>query len=148
MKQLRPIRKVYLAGGMRSNWQDAVKRALPGCIYLDPRDHHFKAEADYTAWDLAAVDACDIVLGFVEKSNPSAAGLALEFGYAAAQGKTMLYVEELEFPFTRYFGMVRAVADLAVNDMPTALRHLAQLLDLKADLAAWDAFRETTGCTA
>lgn len=148
MKQLRPIPKVYLAGGMRSNWQDAVKRCLPGCIYLDPRDHHFKDEADYTAWDLAAVEACDIVLGFVEKSNPSAAGLALEFGYAAARGKTLLYVEEPEFPFSRYFGMVRAVADLSVTDMPTALRQLGEMFGVRPKLESWDTFREETRCQA
>ena len=142
MKQLTEIPVVYLAGGMRSNWQDAVKAALPGFIYLDPRDHHFKEEALYTAWDLAAVRRCDIVLGYIERDNPNGAGLALEFGYAAAQGKALLYVEDPGFPHTRYFGMVRAIADSHFTDMEAALRALGERRGSVPDLSAWRAFAE------
>lgn len=77
---------VYLAGGMRSNWQDKVKKAFPGIMFLDPRDHGAKEEAAYTAWDLTGVELADIVFGYIEKDNPNGAGLALEFGYAAKAG--------------------------------------------------------------
>lgn len=100
---------VYLAGGMRSNWQDRVMEAIPGAIYIDPRRHAVQDEASYTAWDIKGVETADIVFGFIERGNPSGAGLATEFGFAYAKGKTLVYVEEKEFPYTRYFGMVRSL---------------------------------------
>lgn len=107
--RLKRMPVVYLAGGMRGNWQDLVKDAIPGAIYIDPRCHPFKDEASYTAWDIKGVEIADIVFGFIQRDNPSGAGLATEFGYAYAKGKTLVYVEEQDFPYTRYFGMVRSL---------------------------------------
>lgn len=107
--RLKRMPVVYLAGGMRSNWQDRVLEAIPGAIYIDPRRHDLKDEASYTAWDIKGVETADIVFGFMERDNPSGAGLATEFGFAYAKGKTLVYVEERDFPHTRYFGMVRSL---------------------------------------
>jgi len=102
---------VYLAGGMRSNWQDKViEKVGATALIIDPRRHGSKEENAYTAWDLTGVDHADIVFGFIEADNPNGAGLALEFGYAHAQGKKLIYVEEPDFQHTRYFGMVRAIS--------------------------------------
>lgn len=109
---LKKIPVVYLAGGMRSNWQDQVMEHVKGAIFIDPRKHGLSSEADYTAWDLTGVDHADIIFGYIEKDNPNGAGLAVEFGWAAKAGnKKLIYVEEEGFPFSRYFGMVRSLAD-------------------------------------
>lgn len=102
---------VYLAGGMRSNWQDQIKEALTGqgFMFVDPREHGCKDEAGYTAWDLSGVSLADVVLGYLEKDNPSGAGLAVEFGWAAKEGKHLIFMED-PHPHTRYFGMVRAIS--------------------------------------
>lgn len=127
----RPIKTVYLAGGMKTGWQDVVKTLLPGNIYLDPRDHHFTDELDYTAWDLTALRKADIVFGYMEKTNPHGAGLALEFGVAHALGIELHYVEDADFPHTRAFGMVRAVADLESPDFKSAIIALAERCGLE-----------------
>jgi nucleoside 2-deoxyribosyltransferase len=101
---------VYLAGGTRSGWGELVKAAVPGPIYLDPKVHGLKEEDDYTDWDLTAVAMADVIFCNLEKDNPSGAGLATEVGAAAALGKKIIYYEEPEFKFTRYFGMVRRCA--------------------------------------
>lgn len=101
---------IYLAGGMRSNWQDKVIEAVGHrAICVDPRRHGSKEEREYTAWDLAGVEAAHIVFGYIEKDNPCGAGLAVEFGYAFAKGKTLVYAEQPEFKLSRYFGMVRSM---------------------------------------
>lgn len=111
MDKRKRVPVVYLAGGMRSNWQDKVIEAVGAtALIIDPRRHGSKEEHAYTAWDLTGVDHADIVFGFIEADNPCGAGLALEFGYAHAQGKKLIYVEEPEFPHSRYFGMVRAIS--------------------------------------
>jgi hypothetical protein len=110
MIDIRKVPVVYLAGGMKNAWQDAVKKAVPGVIFIDPREHGLKDEAGYTAWDLAGVERADIVFGYMEAGNPSGAGLAVEFGWGGRAGKLLLLVEQDGYAQQRYFGMVRALA--------------------------------------
>ncbi len=110
LKSIDNVPVVYLAGGMKSGWQDAVKRAVPGIIFIDPRDHGLQDENGYTAWDLAGVERADVVFGYMESDNPGGAGLAVEFGWGARADKLMLLVEQDGYPQQRYFGMVRALS--------------------------------------
>lgn len=99
---------VFLAGGMKGGWQDVVKQAVPGVIFIDPREHGLHDEMGYTQWDLAGVERCDVVFGYMEADNPGCAGLAVEFG--ARAGKTLLRAEQGGYAQQRYFGLVRALA--------------------------------------
>lgn len=110
MIDIRKVPVVYLAGGMKSGWQDRVKEAVPGVIFVDPREHALKDEQGYTAWDLAGVELADVVFGYIEKDNPGGAGLAVEFGWGARAGKALVLVEQSGYAQERYFGMVRALA--------------------------------------
>ena len=101
---------IYLAGGMKGDWQDQVMASVKGAIFIDPRKHGLSTEAEYTAWDLAGVDRADAILGFMNDGNPGGAGLAVEFGWGAARGKHLMLVEQGAYAQQRYFGMVRAVA--------------------------------------
>ena len=62
---------VYLAGGMRSEWRDQIKAQALGHIYNDPCEHGLHDPRKYTAWDLAAIQASDVLFGYMEKHNPS-----------------------------------------------------------------------------
>lgn len=127
MIDIRKVLAVYLAGGMKNAWQDEVKRAVPGVIFIDPREHGLTEEAGYTAWDLAGVERADVVFGYLEATNPSGAGLAVEFGWGGRAGKLLLLAEEPGYAQQRYFGMVRALAhskfggDAALADAIAAL---------------------------
>lgn len=147
-QKLKRIPTIYLAGGMRSGWQDAVKAALPsGVIWLDPRHSGSTSSDIYTAWDLRAVEMADVVLGFMEHTNPNGAGLAVEFGYAfRAGGKKLMYVEEPGFPFSRYFGMVREIS--TVTTMQLALQELARTYDLDYKYEGWEAFEASRKASA
>ncbi|KVP96889.1 hypothetical protein WJ97_13775 [Burkholderia ubonensis] len=101
---------VYFAGGMKTGWPEHVKKAVPGVIYIDPSESGLTDEKAYTAYDLAGVERSEVVFGFMEKTNPGGSGLAVEFGWGAHAGKTLLLVEESGYPQQRYFGMVRALA--------------------------------------
>lgn len=123
---------VYLAGGMKSGWQDAVKKAVPGVIFIDPREHGLKDEAGYTAWDLAGVERADVVFGYMESDNPGGAGLAVEFGWGARAGKTLMLVEQEGYAQQRYFGMVRALAHVKYsgeNGLAEAIECLKRIRD-------------------
>lgn len=113
LKKINHVPVIYLAGGMKTDWQSQIKKSCPGAIFIDPRESGQAAENDYTAWDLQAVERSDAILGFMEKSNPGGSGLAVEFGWGARGNKHLLLVEEEGFPQERYFGMVRALANRA-----------------------------------
>lgn len=122
MNQLQPVPKIYLAGGMKSDWQDRLKALVAQhyagpLLYLDPRQHGSRDEAVYTSWDLAAVEMADILFVYLEKDNPGGHGLALEIGFAVgmaragAAPKHIIFVCEEGHPADRYFGMARACSD-------------------------------------
>jgi nucleoside 2-deoxyribosyltransferase len=103
--------KVYLAGGMRSGWQETVMAACPGVEWLDPRTHGLRDPKEYTAWDLQAVRDADVVFAYLEKSNPYGFNLAFEVGYAHALGKPIIFVDEKHAGTERPCSMIREVSD-------------------------------------
>lgn len=140
LPHLQRVPAVYLAGGMRSNWQDRVKEAVLASgktqvLFIDPREHHCKDEVLYTRWDLEGIRRADIIFGYLEKDNPNGAGLALEVGFArglcevpGVRHKQVLWVEDPQFPMLRYFGMARVCADQTFNTLEQGIEGLIKLL--------------------
>lgn len=129
-KSFKPATVVYLAGGMKSNWQDIVKKEFPEVVFFDPRDHNCKSEQEYTRWDLTGVEKCDIVFAFLENSNPAGQGLCVEVGFARALEKYVIYLEEPR-DNARYFGMCRVISDFVSNEencLQAGITHLRELL--------------------
>lgn len=126
---------VYLAGGMRGfDWRDIFtsNADLQGIEFTDPRSwgEECPNEYEYTRRDLLAVDTCDVVVALMEPGNPSGMGMAVEVGYAAAQGKPVIHVDLMNPADFRYrsFGMVRAIAaDLCVGSIDHAIIELKRL---------------------
>jgi hypothetical protein len=121
----RPI--MYLAGGFRSGWQRKVCERL-GEIYLilDPSAHGILDRCEYTKWDLDAIRKCDVVLAYMESSNPAGYSLTLEVGFAHALGKVIIFVDEVDPDRTRFFDMVHAIASRVYSSLDDALEALLQ----------------------
>lgn len=118
---------VYLAGGFKSGWQNKVKEVLSGWEIFDPSLHFLESPADYTKWDLEAVQKSCFILAYLEKDNPGGYALALEIGYAKALGKTILFVEEHPGKVRRkYFDMIREVSDYTYDSLNQAIDFLKQ----------------------
>lgn len=126
-KPPQPLRKIYLAGGFRSNWQAEVFARLSGSfVLLDPSAHNIQDPAEYTRWDLEAVRESDIVLANMEASNPGGYSLALEVGFAKALGKRIFMVDQIRDPSARrYFEMVRQCSERVFPTLGEALDHLS-----------------------
>lgn len=118
---------IYLAGGMKSNWQSRVTHGAPQFGYKDPRSHGLTEEKDYTEWDLRAIRDSQIVLAYMDSDNPSGYGLSLEVGYAKAIGREVWYVCEDTTARQRYFGMVRACSDRQFDSLDAAINALNNL---------------------
>lgn len=120
-------RRVYLSGGLRSNWQDVVIEECKNMSFLDPRRHGLSEAGQYTVWDLHSVKESDIVFAYMEKDNPSGYGLALEVGYAKALGKTVILADERsgeDESFAKYFRMVQETADYSCPSLREAVAFL------------------------
>jgi hypothetical protein len=123
---------VYLAGGMRTNWQDKVLQALPDFCFLDPRSHQLRDADAYTAWDLDAVRNSDWVLAYLEDSNPGGFSLALEMGYAKAISKKLILVDEKSASSEELRGrlaMLHSIADYCPHSLDEAISILRQMAD-------------------
>ena len=115
---------IYLAGGMRSNWREYVKRNAPRHDYLDPSFHGLDHENQYTLWDLLAIEAAHLIFAYMERDNPGGQGLCIEIGYAKKSGKPVIFVEENAH---RYMGMARACADVVVDSLEEGVKVLVAL---------------------
>lgn len=102
---------IYLAGGLKGDWQDRAAALLGNHEFLDPRSWQDADPAVYTARDLAAIRHADAVLVYMSADNPSGFGLSIELGYAAALNKRLIFVDDLGRDWrSRYFDMHRQMA--------------------------------------
>ena len=69
--------KIYLAGGMKSDWQDIVINACPEHTYFDPRKHGLSNPVDYTKLDLDHIIEADIIFACFTNDNPSGFGMCI-----------------------------------------------------------------------
>jgi len=111
--------KVYLAGGMVSGWRDrcAANLRTVGIEIIDPEEHSLCRPVDYVLADMYGVENCDVLLGYMEDSNPSGIGLAFEIGYAKALGKYVFLVCEKN---DRYLDIIRCASDRLVGSLREA----------------------------
>lgn len=113
--------KVYLAGGMHSNWQQKVIDACPENIYFNPQSNYINGNNTlklYGAWDISHIRMSDMVVGYMEKDHPSGFGLACELGYARGLGKTVILCMEKDNQFNdyRYLSFMELFADIVFYD--------------------------------
>lgn len=126
-------RKLYLAGGFQSGWQDRVK-TISDFEYFDPRLHGLKNKAEYTVWDLEAIRKSDIVFAYLESTNPGGYALALEVGFAKALNKFVIFVDEksaLNEPTSRYLEMLAAASDVSFKTFAEGIQFLKKYRELK-----------------
>lgn len=120
--------KVYLAGGIRSNWQEKVTSNVDAEFY-NPRtkevDKTLTLE-EFGTWDLHHIKKCEIVFAYMEKTNPSGIGMSVEMGYAKALGKTVILCleEGNERIKDGYLQFMKKVADITFTDVDEAINYL------------------------
>lgn len=116
--------KVYLAGGMKSGWQDRV--ISKSAIFYDPRSSGLNNPDDYTKWELDHVHDCDIVFAYLEKDNPSSIGMSVEIGYAKALSKTIILVREK----SHYrFDILESCADKTFTILQDGIKELSDFVN-------------------
>jgi nucleoside 2-deoxyribosyltransferase len=123
------LSKVYLAGGLTTNWRQPILDELDNhFIFFNPQDHGLEeCSKQFTNWDLFHVKQCDIVFAYMEENNLSGYGLTLEVGYAKALDKLIILVDEKSIndkKFSNYFRIVRESATITFNSLEKGLHYL------------------------
>lgn len=113
--------KIYLAGGFHSGWQDRVIAACPQHQFFDPRVTRGLDPPRYTFVDIMCICLSDVVLAYMEVSNPSGIGLAFEVGYAMGLQKPVILICEKE---DRYFMIVKEAVTVEVPTLKDAIEVL------------------------
>jgi len=121
--------RVYLCGGMRTEWREYVKTHISGPFWLDPTKHGLDRPGEYTVWDLTAVRQSDVVFAYMAVDNPSGVGLALEVGYAIALGKPVILVDEST---NKYMDIVQRAASLSYPTLAEGMVMLSSLIGIMA----------------
>lgn len=93
---------IYLAGGMKSGWQDKVMKACRDLIsqglveFFDPRQNPKEPEK-YRAIDKENWEEADIVFGYAESSNPALFAMCIELtgGYYNERKAWTIFVDDL-----------------------------------------------------
>jgi len=93
------MKKVYLSGGLVSNWQEEVVDAVPMAIFYNPKDFSLGGiprpdSRIYAPMDRLKIDECDIVFGYLEASNPTPINVIAECSYGKGRGKTIIFCNE------------------------------------------------------
>lgn len=120
------MKTVYLAGGMRSNWQDITINACPNLKFINPLAHGCKEFREFGTWDLHGVRHCDIVFYYAEKDNPGV-GYLMEAAYGKGLGKTVIGVIEPNNHINdRYLAFVKLFSDIVFDDFDKAIEYLGK----------------------
>jgi hypothetical protein len=119
--------KVYLAGGMKSGWQDYVIESCEGLDveFFDPRTSGCTAEEDYTAWDLEKANESDCLFCYMEIDNPGGHGMMVEMGYCASPTLWYkIFVEDKGDHRSPYYGMARMLCNESFIGLAPAVEAL------------------------
>lgn len=120
--------KIYLAGGLRSGWQDKLKKLLPDVELISPLDKDDKSMnvMEYGTWDLHYIKQCDLVFAYMERINPSGIGLSCEIGFAYGIGKTVITCLEPENEHIKdaYLQFIKKVSHIVYDDFDSAVKYL------------------------
>ncbi|MDQ3181746.1 MAG: nucleoside 2-deoxyribosyltransferase domain-containing protein [Acidobacteriota bacterium] len=123
------MQKVYLAGGMKSEWREKIKRECKEFTFFCPKDKEVSYAMiieEYGTWDLHYIKQADIIFCYMEKTNPSGIGLACEMGFAYGIGKTVILVLETENEHIeeRYLDFLRKVSHVTFSNFLDGIKYL------------------------
>ena len=120
--------KIYLAGGLRTNWQEKLITALPNITFISPLDKNDKTMSvyEYGTWDLHYIKQCDLVFAYMERTNPSGIGLGCEIGFAFGIGKTVITVLEPDNEHMKdaYLQFIKKVSHLCFDNLEQGINYL------------------------
>jgi hypothetical protein len=121
--------KVYLAGGMHSDWRSPIIKAMEklNVQCYDPCKHGLVNPDAYSYWDRKAIMESDVIVAYMDSDNPSGYGLCFEVGLALGQCKTVIFIDAFADERYNYFDIVRASSTIVVDSIDDAIEVLRKI---------------------
>lgn len=106
--------KVFLSGDTRTDWQAGIMALFPDHTFFDPRTLSSKTFKEMAETELSWINQSDIVFAYLNAANPYGFGTSFEIGYAVAQKKTIVYIDEKQVSSSKWIAEhpVQAVSTL------------------------------------
>lgn len=133
--QLNGLVRVYLAGGLYSDWQEQVKAAAnryfgdeSPFVFYDPMDIKV-FRPDLSLAEVARIEKgwmrlSDVCFNYIEAANPRPYGSCTEVGFMAALDRHIIVVDEHNTRWTEW--MKSGFAHYATGDFETGIEALMQ----------------------
>lgn len=91
-------KKVYLSGGLVTDWQNEVMSKVDADFY-NPAEFELGGKPRvgpevYAPLDRIKIEECHIVFGYLEASNPTPINVMVECGYGKGLGKIVILCNE------------------------------------------------------
>ena len=127
--------KIYLAGGMRSNWRERMIKECPNIEFLCPKST-FRSQDEWWTYDKVMINTCDVVLIYIEKGKWAPIGMVIEEGMAYGLGKPVILVNERycdgirregespEEQLARYLKCTESFCDILFTSLDQAIEYL------------------------
>ena len=123
---------VYLAGGMKTNWQSIVESSFvdyEDVVFINPMYNNTNDLQEIVGIDLFGVKQCDIIFAYLEEDNPSGYGMTFEIGYGLALGKTVILVNE-QSESNVYTTFADGAVDILSESFDSGLLSLHKMLNI------------------
>ena len=130
--------KVYLAGGLHTDWQERVMAAALGADYFNPRDAYLESRAKgiaenpvvYVNRDMDWIRQCDVIFCFQEETLPDTVNCSWEMGYGFGLNKTVIFVNQRVID--RYASMVSITSYFYTRNLNEGIEKLKELIKCKS----------------
>ena len=86
--------KIYLAGGMRTNWQQNIINEVKNHTFWNPMENTTNDSRIFSIVDKVGVESCVVIFAYLERTNPCPCGLIAELCYGKGLGKITVFVNE------------------------------------------------------
>lgn len=129
--------RIYLSGGLESDWRDKVKGEVPNIEFLSPKPLGiFQKQDEWWTYDKILMQMADAIFAYIEPGIWVPVGLLIEIGEMHGLGKPVILVNERyyngirkegespENQLTRYLECVKSFADVLFASLDDGIEYL------------------------
>lgn len=129
--------KIYLSGGLESDWRDGVKRRVPNIEFLCPKPLGvFQQQDEWWTYDKTLMQIADAIFAYIEPGIWVPVGLLIEVGEMHGLGKPVILVNERqcngigavnespEDQLAKYLKCVESFSDILFTNLNDGIEYL------------------------
>lgn len=125
--------RIFLSGDTHSDWRKPLIERFDGHTFYDPTTCSDLSYPEMARVEREWIDESDIIFAYLSRSNPFGYGTVFEIGYAVANKKTIIYIDEKQVPSSKW---VAEHVAFRFTDLDNGIEQLGKLISQGAGLTA------------